>query len=160
MNESRSMIRYNSHSYNHHQYSTNQSISHTQQNDTLTPLVKTKRGLNEGIAAIYFKQILGVLNYLHMKGIVHQDLRLEIFQLQSDDQHHLLKLTSLLNCRIQKQKEEIIKSTKQLCYPTSPYYYPPETAQENRYSIKSDMYSAGMMLYIMLVGRPPFIIDK
>jgi serine/threonine protein kinase len=50
--------------------------------DLLT-YVRKRRKLNENIAKIFFKQIVEGLGYIHSKGILHRDIKLDNILLDS-----------------------------------------------------------------------------
>ena len=41
----------------------------------------------------------------------------------------------------------------------SPIYMPPEIVKHEKYDSKADVWSAGVVTYVMLCGKPPFFAD-
>ena len=108
--------------------------------------------LSESTAAKIMQQIFSAVTYCHQNGIVHRDLKPENLLLESPPQ---------------EGKEIIIKiidfGTSSLFNPTThlhkkigtPYYIAPEVLNMD-YTEKCDVWSCGVILYILLSGYPPF----
>lgn len=89
----------------------------------------------------------------HEQGIVLRDLKLRKFVF-ADPQRTTLKLESLEDAVVLDDPEEDLLQDKRGC----PAYVSPEILKAHRtYSGKAaDMWSLGVILYTMLVGRYPF----
>jgi len=108
--------------------------------------------LSEKEAAIIFKQILSAISYLHSKGIVYGDLKPENMLFINSDLNSTLKLIDFSSCQyIPHEKYKSLHSQV-----GSALYMSPEMVARN-YNYVSDVWSAGVILYIMLSGFPPFI---
>ena len=111
--------------------------------------VNRNQCLPEPIAADYITQILSCLVYINEKHIVHRDLKPENFLLSSSQQFANLKLidfgsaTHFITGGFMKEK-----------IGTS-YYIAPEVIN-GHYNEKCDIWSTGVMLYLMLSGLTPF----
>ncbi|GAB2215579.1 hypothetical protein Droror1_Dr00019967 [Drosera rotundifolia] len=104
---------------------------------------------SEKAAAAMLRQIANVVHVCHFMGVMHRDLKPENFLLSSKDEDALLKATDFgLSVFIQKGKvyRDIVGSA---------YYVAPEVLRR-RYGKEIDVWSAGIMLYILLSGVPPF----
>ena len=103
-----------------------------------------------------FYKVLKIVTYLHQKGVVHRDLKLENFMFGNNKDD--LKLIDFgLSERFyyeDKLTKEIKKKYLKEMVGTS-IYVAPEVLRTN-YDYKSDMWSLGVMLFIMLSGSPPF----
>ena len=100
---------------------------------------------NESKAAYIMRQILSALNYLHSFGIVHRDIKPEnmLVEQSSDKDLINIKLIDFGTCNYVTLKVG------------SPYYIAPEVLKKN-YNKKCDIWSAGIILYVMLLGKLPF----
>ena len=110
--------------------------------------ISNKGYYNEIEAAKIMKQILEAVNYLHDNGVVHRDLKPENIMLLSNQID--LKLIDF-GTVVQKPKRG--KRLKRFI--GTSYYIAPEVIQES-YNEKCDIWSCGVILYILLCGYPPF----
>ncbi|WVY91276.1 hypothetical protein V8G54_036790 [Vigna mungo] len=104
---------------------------------------------SERAAAAVCRQIVKVVNICHFMGVMHRDLKPENFLLSSKDDKGLLKATDFgLSVFIEEGKvyRDIVGSA---------YYVAPEVLNRS-YGKEADIWSAGVMLYILLSGVPPF----
>lgn len=104
----------------------------------------------------WLTDILDTLHYIHSLGIVHRDIKPANIFLHRSKPHHpeVVKMLDfgiafLSNGQSLTQSGETIGS---------PVYMSPEQARgQSKYvDGRADLYSVGVMLYQMLVGRPPF----
>ena len=94
------------------------------------------------------KQLASALEYLKNMNIVHRDLKPQNILLSSD--YRTLKITDFNFAR--ELYENDLAQT--LC--GSPLYMAPEIIEKQHYSIKSDLWSVGMILYEMVYGNNPY----
>jgi len=94
-------------------------------------------------------QILSSLRYLHSKGIVHRDLKLENF-LFSTKKHLQLKMIDFGLSKHFQHPGEV-----QHDMVGTPYTVAPEVIRGN-YDEKCDLWAIGVLTYIMLCGEAPF----
>ncbi|WOL05957.1 hypothetical protein Cni_G14688 [Canna indica] len=111
--------------------------------------ITAKGSYTEKAAAAVCRDIVNVVNVCHFMGVMHRDLKPENFLLVSKDDNAELKATDFgLSVFIEEGKvyKEIVGSA---------YYVAPEVLQKN-YGKEIDVWSAGIILYILLCGFPPF----
>ncbi|XP_049383204.1 calcium-dependent protein kinase 2-like isoform X2 [Solanum stenotomum] len=104
---------------------------------------------SEKDAADIIRQIVNVVYICHFMGVMHRDLKPENFLLTSKDEHTMIKATDFgLSVFIEEGKvyRDIVGSA---------YYVAPEVLRRS-YGKEADVWSAGVILYILLSGVPPF----
>ncbi|PIN08573.1 Ca2+/calmodulin-dependent protein kinase, EF-Hand protein superfamily [Handroanthus impetiginosus] len=104
---------------------------------------------SEKAAAGLCRQIVNVVHHCHFMGVMHRDLKPENFLLSSKDEKAMLKATDFgLSVYIEEGKvyRDIVGSA---------YYVAPEVLRRS-YGKEIDIWSAGVILYILLSGVPPF----
>uniref|UniRef100_A0A8C6SDJ0 Tribbles homolog 2 n=1 Tax=Neogobius melanostomus TaxID=47308 RepID=A0A8C6SDJ0_9GOBI len=114
--------------------------------------VRTCKKLREDEAARLFHQIVSAVAHCHDNGLVLRDLKLRKFVFKNEERS-LVKLESLEDTYILDGLDDSL-SDKHGC----PAYVSPEILNANgSYSGKAaDVWSLGVMLYTILVGRYPF----
>lgn len=100
---------------------------------------------SEKKAAEIFIQILTAVNYLHSNKIVHRDLKPENILFDGES----IKIIDFGTSR------GFDSSKKMKGFHGTPYYVAPEVLDQN-YDEKCDIWSCGVMLYVMFSGSPPF----
>ena len=118
----------------------------------LQNFVKKRRKLCEKTAKILFRQIIQGIRYIHSRGIVHRDIKLENILL---DLNNIIKICDFGVGKLIKPNTIL----KDQC--GTPVYMAPEILKGNGYKgFPVDIWSAGVALYIMLSGTLPFNKDK
>jgi len=112
-------------------------------------LVKRKR-FTEPDAAIATFQLLNGLNYMHKQDVVHRDLKPENILLAKPGKLHLKIIDFGLSTHFQRNTSKSMKEKI-----GTAYYVAPEVLRGN-YNEKCDIWSVGVILYILLSGCPPF----
>ncbi|KAK4717417.1 hypothetical protein R3W88_015755 [Solanum pinnatisectum] len=104
---------------------------------------------SEKEAAKLIKIIVGVVEACHSLGVMHRDLKPENFLFLSSQEDAGLKATDFGLSVFYKPGETFSDVVG------SPYYVAPEVLCKH-YGPESDVWSAGVILYILLSGVPPF----
>ena len=117
--------------------------------DSLAKRAKEKKMYTEKECAKIFKQILEAVNYLHAHGVCHRDLKPEniLFSNVADDS--CLKLIDFGLSKVIDGDQNLKGAVG------TTFYMAPEVITGN-YNEKCDIWACGVILYIMLCGKPPF----
>lgn len=95
------------------------------------------------------KQAFYALCYLHSNRICHRDIKPENFLLyKEDDDSHIKLIDFGLAKRV--NPDEVMNKPN-----GTPYYIAPEVLKGS-YTTQCDIWSMGVIMYIMLCGKPPF----
>lgn len=103
----------------------------------------------ERAAAVVTKTIVEVVEICHKHGVMHRDLKPENFLFANKKENSPLKAIDFglsIQFKPGDRFNEIVGS---------PYYMAPEVLKRN-YGPEVDVWSAGVILYILLCGVPPF----
>nr|GMD55832.1 calcium-dependent protein kinase 1-like [Ipomoea batatas] len=110
----------------------------------------TQRGhYTERQAAELTRTIVGVVETCHSLGVMHRDLKPENFLFVDKQEDSLLKTIDFGLSIFFKPGEKVTDVVG------SPYYVAPEVLRK-RYGPEADVWSAGVIVYILLSGVPPF----
>ncbi|CAL1370727.1 unnamed protein product [Linum trigynum] len=109
-----------------------------------------KRGhYTERKAAEITRTIFGVIQTCHSLGVMHRDLKPENFLLIDENEESPLKAIDF-GLSVFFKPGQVFNDVV-----GSPYYVAPEVLRK-RYGPEADVWSAGVMVYILLSGGPPF----
>eukprot|EP00929_Paragymnodinium_shiwhaense_P062038 TRINITY_DN30979_c0_g1_i1.p1 TRINITY_DN30979_c0_g1~~TRINITY_DN30979_c0_g1_i1.p1 ORF type:complete len:597 (-),score=168.36 TRINITY_DN30979_c0_g1_i1:218-1957(-) len=110
--------------------------------------LSARKQYSEQVASSTTHQMLLAVNYLHSHGVVHRDLKLENFLYENPNTDHL----TLIDFGFAKFWDRS-KKMEQAC--GSLHYVAPEVLARS-YTEKADMWSLGVISYMLLLGSPPF----
>ncbi|KFO77572.1 MAP kinase-interacting serine/threonine-protein kinase 2, partial [Cuculus canorus] len=137
--------------------------SHPSSGSILTHIHR-RRHFNELEASVVVRDIASALHFLHNKGIAHRDLKPENILCESPDQVSPVKICDFdLGSGIKLNGDCSPISTPELLTPCgSAEYMAPEVVEAfneeaSIYDKRCDLWSLGVILYIMLSGYPPFV---
>jgi len=119
-------------------------------NNTLVELLKKRKRLTEPEVRFYMLQLIDATIYMHKKHVIHRDLKLG--NLLLDDNMDLKIADFGLAAMIQHEGER----KKTIC--GTPNYIAPEVLFDSGkgHSYEVDIWSLGVIMYTLLVGKPPF----
>ncbi|GAW82986.1 calcium-dependent protein kinase [Plasmodium gonderi] len=103
--------------------------------------------LLESESAYIVRQICCALEYLHSKNIIHRDIKAENFLFKNKN----TKSIKLIDFGMAKKMN--CEYLTELC--GSPHYISPELIRK-KYTISSDIWALGVMVFFMLTGKYPF----
>ena len=115
---------------------------------TLEDLIKRKTKFNYRIIAQIITQICGALDYAHDQGIVHRDIKPANIMVLSD---YRVKVMDYGIARIDSNS-----MTKTGIAMGTPNYISPEQLKGMPTDRRADLFSLGVVMYEMLLGRRPF----
>lgn len=108
-----------------------------------------KKPLKEKYIKHFMKQIASATRYLIKNKILHRDLKPQNIMMTDPK---TIKITDFGFAKIFQSDDDIMSQT--IC--GSPIYMAPEIVKRNHYSIKTDLWSIGVILYEMVTGKPPY----
>lgn len=112
--------------------------------------IEKKGHFDEGIAAAVMSQILAAIAYCHEKGYAHRDLKPEnLLVVSKEDSDLLIKIIDF------GAATQIVPGVKMKDKIGTAYYIAPEVIKQE-YDEKCDVWSCGIIMYILLCGEPPF----
>ena len=114
-----------------------------------------KSSYTEFEAAVTIRTLCEALSYLHAKNIVHRDLKPENILYASEADDADIKVADFGLARVVSGKDMM----KTAC--GTPGYVAPEILKNQGYDSGAvDLWSAGVILYILLCGFPPFYEEE
>jgi len=108
---------------------------------------------SEKDAANIVRQIISAVEYLHERGIAHRDLKPENLLSSGADEKETIKIADF-----GFSKDFTDDKLQTSC--GSPGYVAPEVLTSESYDKSVDMWSLGVIIYILLCGYPPFYADN
>uniref|UniRef100_A0AAR2LRB4 Protein kinase C n=1 Tax=Pygocentrus nattereri TaxID=42514 RepID=A0AAR2LRB4_PYGNA len=99
-------------------------------------------------ATFYAAEIICGLQFLHSKGIIYRDLKLDNVMLDKDGH---IKIADFGMC-----KENMVGENRATTFCGTPDYIAPEILLGQRYTFSVDWWSFGVLVYEMLIGQSPF----
>ncbi|XP_064486717.1 calcium/calmodulin-dependent protein kinase type 1-like [Ornithodoros turicata] len=108
-----------------------------------------KGSYTEKDASDLIRQILEAVDYMHTQGVVHRDLKPENLLYYSPDEESKIMISDF---GLSKMEDSGIMATA--C--GTPGYVAPEVLAQKPYGKAVDVWSIGVIAYILLCGYPPF----
>ncbi|WP_159802034.1 Stk1 family PASTA domain-containing Ser/Thr kinase [Arthrobacter zhaoguopingii] len=121
---------------------------------TLRDLVRSGE-LNEQDAVRYLAGVLSALEYSHRAGIVHRDIKPANVMVTPEGRVKVMDFgiaRAIADSAATMTQTQAVVGTAQ--------YLSPEQARGETVDARSDLYSAGCLLYELVAGRPPFVGDS
>ena len=122
---------------------------------TLRDILRDGRPILPERALEFSQGVLDALSYSHKAGIVHRDIKPDNVMLTTSG---LVKVMDFGIARAVSDTSSTMTQTAAVI--GTAQYLSPEQARGETVDARSDIYSAGCLLYELLVGRPPFQGDS
>mmetsp|Transcript_18315 Transcript_18315/g.53410 ORF Transcript_18315/g.53410 Transcript_18315/m.53410 type:complete len:319 (+) Transcript_18315:62-1018(+) len=106
-------------------------------------------------AASMTKKLISAIKYMHELGVVHRDLKPENMLMSDETKDAIVKITDFGLSKITDGHSVLMKTP---C--GTPGYIAPEVLHMKGYGKEVDMWSVGVIVYILLCGFPPFYADN
>ena len=116
--------------------------------DRIIERIQAKKMYSERDAADIFQQVMSCISYCHNQGICHRDLKPEnlLYLKEGSEKDNRIKVIDFGLSQLTNQLKTKVGTA---------YYVSPEILY-GKYTEKCDIWSAGVILYILLTGDPPF----
>uniref|UniRef100_F1L2B0 non-specific serine/threonine protein kinase n=1 Tax=Ascaris suum TaxID=6253 RepID=F1L2B0_ASCSU len=119
----------------------------------LASFIHQHGSLPEAVTRRFFRQLASALFYMRAMNIAHMDLKPQNILL-TNRQRPFIKISDFGLSQYLK-KDEAASSFR-----GSPLYMAPEIFTRQKYDSRVDLWSAGVILYECLYGRPPFTTES
>jgi serine/threonine protein kinase len=121
-------------------------------NGELFEFVTACKGFEENVARTLFLQICDSVNVLHQNGAAHRDLKLENIFLDKNCAPKLADFGLMKKFRKSNGEEVLLRTA----LGTQGYMAPEVVNQEKYEGPPIDVFACGVMLFMMVTGKPPF----
>jgi serine/threonine-protein kinase len=120
---------------------------------SLADMLRNSVTLTAARSAQIVAQVAAALGYAHRSGVVHRDVKPGNILITREGQ---VKVTDFGIAQAVSSEDHLAEAGSVMGTAT---YFSPEQAEGAAVDGRSDVYSLGVVLYEMLVGRPPFVGD-
>lgn len=125
------------------------------QGQTLRDIIKANGALSVSDTEHVMIGVLNALEYSHRMGIIHRDIKPGNIMISEQG------IVKVMDFGIARALDDSATTmTKSQGVVGTAQYLSPEQARGENVDMRSDLYSAGCVLYEMLTGRPPFTGDS
>lgn len=119
------------------------------QNQTMNELLRRRKRLTELETQCYLAQIIAGTKYLHAHRVIHRDLKLGNLFLSEKMELKLADFGLATKLEFEGDRKRTVCGT--------PNYIAPEVLSGSQgHSYEVDIWSIGVILYTLLIGKPPY----
>ncbi len=119
---------------------------------SLEKLIEKNRFLPDEVALLIYRETCKALHYAHMKSVIHRDIKPDNVLISKNGE---VKLTDFGIARSKNHDEEGLTSAG-MTLGTPTYMSPEQIDDSSKVDKRTDIYSMGVMLYVMVTGKSPF----
>merc|ERR1712032_40757 len=116
--------------------------------------IQQKQFYPEGEAKVCCRQLVEAVAYIHSKGIMHRDLKPENILLASKVSNTEIKISDFGLAKISRDYPRRLPRSHSIC--GSDFYLAPEVIKQEEYGREIDLWSVGVVCYVILSGSLPF----
>jgi calcium/calmodulin-dependent protein kinase I len=116
--------------------------------------IQQKQFYPEQEAKLLIRNLLEAVAFIHSKGIMHRDLKPENILLSSKVNNTDIKISDFGLAKISKDYPRRLPRSHSIC--GSDFYLAPEVIKQEEYGRETDIWSVGVVSYVVLSGSLPF----
>lgn len=125
---------------------------------TLSDLLRKEGNLDPLRAVRIIRQVCASLHDAHAAGIIHRDLKPDnIFLTEVGGDKDWVKVLDFGVAKLANESAATLTQTGMIF--GTPKYMSPEQAEGRQLDYRADIYALGVVMFELLVGRPPFLAD-
>jgi serine/threonine protein kinase len=114
----------------------------------MSELIKRRKRITEPEVRYFVIQLTSALSYLHDSQIIHRDLKLGNIFLDSNMRVKVGDFGLATKLSHPDERKRTVCGT--------PNYIAPEILQTEGHSFEVDIWSTGIIIYTLIVGKPPY----
>lgn len=116
--------------------------------------IQQKQFYPENEAKVLMRNLLEAVAFIHSRGIMHRDLKPENILLASKVSNTEIKISDFGLAKISKDYPRRLPRSHSIC--GSDFYLAPEVIKQEEYGREIDIWSVGIVCYVVLSGSLPF----